>query len=238
MQRPVTIADAPSRHRICLGKAVEVNQLRVQKVVPQKRMMPVRLKHNAAVYLVAQKISVGILGDNLGNLAGVRLRQHRARRIRRTVHKHKPRLVTHALAQRLGTQREAVFLLQRNGHGLGAVKVDRGLVDRKERVGQNDLRARLGEHQDREPRGGLSAGRHDEAGGVEGVSGVGLVVFGERLAERCDADGVGVSVGPVAGGACGGVLDVWSGREVGLSDAEHGDVGAVLAHLCGFGEHL
>ena len=123
----------------------------------------------------------------------------------------------------LGAEGEAVLLLQRDRHGLGAGVLDHRAIDREARIGIHDLLAGRAEHQDREEHRRLAAGHDDDVAGID-LDAVALFqVLGDRLAQRQDALRRRIAVVAIAQRLDGGFDDVARRLEVGLADAEIDD---------------
>jgi hypothetical protein len=138
----------------------------------------------------------------------------------------------------VGAEREAVLLVQRNRHCLGAGEPDDRFVDRKAGVGIEDLGPRLAEHEDGEEHRHLAA-RHDQhLGGIDGDMAAQENVLGHRLAQRQNAVGRGIAVMAVAQRLDRRLDDMGRRQEVGLADAEVDDGMPGLLQRLGLGQHV
>ena len=143
-----------------------------------------------------------------GQLVELLARHHAARGIGRAVDDDQPRARGDVGQHLLGREREALVLVERDRHRLGARELDHGAVNRKAWVGVHDLGARLAEHGDREIHGDLAA-RHDhDPVGVDLDAPPLLDVLGDRLAQGQDAVCRRVAVVAVGQRLLGGGDDV------------------------------
>ena len=123
-------------------------------------------------------------------------------------------------------------------HRRGAGEADDRAVDGKARVGIEDFRAGLAEHENGEEHGHFAA-RHDhDPAGID-LNAVAPVKVGrDRLAQRQDTIRRGVAVVAVEERLPGRLDDMVGRREVGLADAEIDDIAALGGERLGAGENL
>ena len=188
------------------------------------------VKH-VVVDFVRHHRDIGMALQSDDELVDFRFRRHAAGGIGRRVENEEPRLRRDEIERFLGGEGEIVFLADRHRDRPRAGELDHRAIDRKARIGIEDVGARLAEHQDRHEHGRLAAGKDHHRVRRDADRKALVQVGGDRLAQRQDADRRRVAVMTVAQRLDRCLDDKIRRAEIGLADAEIDDVAALRRKL-------
>ena len=158
LARPYRIAEPPAGHGVGLRPAIEQNKPIADRRILQQADVGLAVVEHVVVDLVRHDGDVGMAFEPSDELVDLGLRRHAAGRVGRRIDNQEPRLRRDQAQRFLGGEGEIVLLADRHRHRPRAGELDHRAVDGKARIGIEDVRARLPEHQDRHEHRRLAAG--------------------------------------------------------------------------------
>ena len=216
-------ADAPARHRVRLGDAVDDDRMILHPLAD--------LRHGEVLYAVVDELGIDLVGEHpnarlfahRGQGADLRLGVHRARGVGGRVEDEHLRLGGDRLFEVFGGDLEVVLLVPLDEHARAAAHLDHFGVGQPVRGRDDDLVPLLDEREHRVEDGVLRARRDDDLRRVVVEPLLLFELFGDLLAQRGKARGRGVFGAAVVQRLFRRVDDVLRGIEVGFARAETDD---------------
>ena len=132
------IADAPARHGVGLGEAVQENRALLHAGQRGKRRVLHAAVGEVAVDFIGDDDEVVLFSEG-GDLLKVVLRHDGARRVVRVADQKRLRALRHVRLEFLGRDAEVVFKLRGDGYGLASCKCHAGLIRDVARFGNQDF---------------------------------------------------------------------------------------------------